>query len=80
MREAHESDSDEEEEQAPVPSLSKEKSRSSVSSTAVSSPQTGTESTRLRRKLEGEVSDSSDQEIRYLRAERAELSQSLLTS
>jgi len=80
MREAHDSDSDEEEEQAPCSSPSKKTSRSVIYAAAGSFSKTGTKSSRVRRKLEDEESDSSEDEVQYVRTERAELSQSLLTS
>ena len=80
MREAHDSDSDEEEEQVPCPSPSKKTRRSVIYAAASSSPKAGAKSSRFRRKLDDEESDCSEDEVQYVRTERALLSQSLLTS
>ena len=80
MREAHESVSDEEEEQALCPSPSKKTHRSVIWAGASASSKAGAKSGRFRKKLDEEDSDCSKDEVQYVRTERAELSQSLLTS
>ena len=79
MREARDSDSDSEEEAAsPLPS--KKKPCAYVYSKAASSSKIGTKGRRFRKWLDHEESDCSEEEVQYIRTERAELSQSLLTS
>jgi len=77
MREACDSDSDEEAVQVPRPSSSK-KTQGSVIWAASSSPST-TKAT-LGRFRDEEESDDSEDGVQYVRTERAELSQSLMTS
>ena len=77
MREAYESDSDEEEEQAPRPPPSKKTHRSVIWAMSSSSSTTGAKIGRFRKKLNEEESDDSEDEVQYVRTERAELSQSL---
>ena len=79
-REAHDSDSDDEEEAASSLPFKKKKPRTCVYSAAASFPKTATKGSRLKRRLDDEESDCSEEEVQYIRTERAELSQSLLTS
>ena len=80
MREVYDSDSEEEEVQVASPSSSKKgpgsiiQARSSVPSVARASLG------RFKKTLEEDGSDDSGEEVQYLRTERVELSQSLMTS
>ena len=80
MREACDSDSDEEAVQAPRPSPSKKTHRSVIWAMSSSSSTTGAKLGPFRKKLDEEESNDSEDEVQYVRTERAELSQSLMTS
>ena len=80
MREVCDSDSDEEEVQVPRPSSSKRRQGSVIRAESSSPSATKTTLGRFRKKLDEEESDDSEDEVQYVRTERAELSQSLMTS
>jgi len=80
LERVEDSDSDEDEEHAVGSSSPEKKLRSSVYSEAIPFPDAETGVRRLGEALDKGESDCSEDEVLYLRTERAELSQSLLTS
>ena len=80
LERVQDSDSDEDEEHAPGSSSSEKRLRLSVCSEAVSLSQAEIGVRRLKEAPDKGGSDCSEDDVLYLRTERAELSQSLLTS